>query len=368
MNREIKPLTGLRGVLALWVVSTHWLSADLTGLPGAITGHGYIAVDLFMLLSGFVLALTYEPRMQRDVWRGHGGFVWQRICRLWPLYAVTSLVCLAGDWADGDWPFTPDSGGVVPAVASNLLMLMTHIWEVDALNGPAWSISVEFTLNLAFPLFILLGARLPRRAAILVAIAYGAMMLASSVLHSWLNDGPVGALTTLDSRLMYLRCGPEFGLGVLCWRLWRDGAWNRMLGANATQAALAVALLAMTPFKGSDLLFFALGSLLVIGLATGRGWVAGLLAMRVPHWLGVISFSVYLWHTPVVLMRPLLLRLLPGGGMPAMMAANAINLVLVLALSTLSYHWLEVPARLWLRGLVKPATSGQPPGLRPRPG
>jgi peptidoglycan/LPS O-acetylase OafA/YrhL len=320
MNREIRSLTGLRGIAALWVVACHWSGAELSGIARDIALHGYVAVDLFMVLSGYVLAMTYIPRGT-----GYGAFLWQRFCRLYPLYALATLVCLAEQcWLDR----CPAAGDV----ASNLLMTTTHLWEVDAIDGPSWSISVEFTLNLFFPLFVLTCRRG------WVAIPCFAALIAVSVLNHLWDGGVLGELGTLDTRLMYLRCGPEFALGMLCWRC------RPVFGGTGWLSAIAVAMLAMTPFKAADIPFTALSCLLVIGLASEKSRIAAALGSRVPHWLGTISFSLYLWHAAFLPLRDLWLHWMPAS------AANTLNLALVLGWSTLSYRAFEIPARRWLRG------------------
>jgi peptidoglycan/LPS O-acetylase OafA/YrhL len=360
MAQEIRPLTGLRGVAACWVVACHWAGPELRGIPRAIALHGYVAVDLFMVLSGFVLALTYVPRMQSGLWSGHGRFIWQRFVRLYPLYALTTLVCLAEAAWTGTDLFAPGGGPPLPALASNLLMTTTHLWPVDAIDGPSWSISVEFTLNLAFPLFVLACTRLSWRVGTVVGAFCAATLVMVSVLDQRLNGGAVGALGTLDNRLMYLRCGPEFALGMLCWRVWRDCGWAVRLAHPAWMTAIGLAMLATTPFKALDLPFVALCCLLVVGLTAGGGWIGAALGSPVPHWLGTISFSLYLWHAALLPLRPAWIGVLPIADPDhALMVANTLNLALVLALATLSYHWFEVTVRQWLRPLL--------PALRPHP-
>ena len=327
MNREIRSLTGIRGVAALWVVACHWSGDELSGVAKDIALHGYAAVDLFMILSGFVLAMTYVPRRT-----GYRHFVWQRFCRLYPLYAVTTMVCLAEQWWSGTGLFAPDGGPIVPAVLSNLLMTTTHLWDVDAIDGPSWSISVEFTLNLFFPLFVLLCARLSWRWSVSVASLCGVALVLVSVLNHRLDGGVAGELGTLDTRLMYLRCGPEFALGMLCWRLWRQAPWSSVFGGTAWLGAVIATMLAMTPFKAMDLPFVVGCCLLVIGLASECSWIAIAFGSPVLHWLGTISFSLYLWHAAFIPLRPVLLRALPwtDPGV-ALMVANTINLGIVLA-------------------------------------
>ena len=356
---EIRPLTGIRGVAALWVVSCHWAGPELTGLGRDIALHGYVAVDLFMILSGFVLAMTYAPRMQPQIWSGFGGFVWQRVCRLYPLYALTTLVCLAEDFGRGQGLFAPGSSGALGPLASNLLMTTTTIWDVDAIDGPSWSISVEITLNLFFPLFLLLCLRLSARWAVTMTVLAVVALVATTLLNVGWNDGIPGSLGVLDNRLMYLRCAPEFALGMLCWRWWSSSPWPARFGGTGWMGVCLIAMLLMTPFKSLDLPFVLASCLLVIGLATQRSWLAELFGRGLLHWLGEVSFSLYLWHAAFIPLRDGIAAATGGLGVIASgMLANSVTLALVLVFSGLSYRWFELPARRWLRGVFQSEESG----------
>ena len=96
MRSEIRSLTGLRGLAALWVMTGHYIRdapADLT--VRFVINHMYIAVDLFMVLSGFVLAMSYDadfrvPLNAQRMWR----FVLLRIARIYPVYGLSCIACV----------------------------------------------------------------------------------------------------------------------------------------------------------------------------------------------------------------------------------------------------------------------------------
>ena len=93
---EITPLTGLRGIAACWVMVAHYLGT--TRGPDwlkSFIDHGYIPVDIFLILSGFVLAFTYQAYFRDAVAIGGvARFLAYRLARIYPLYAVTTLICL----------------------------------------------------------------------------------------------------------------------------------------------------------------------------------------------------------------------------------------------------------------------------------
>src|SRR5258707_7540721 len=94
-HREIRSLTGMRGVAALAVVLYHLdLGQDDTGLVQHIIHHGYLAVDLFFVLSGFIMALTYSHVfVERFNINKYWKFLNHRIARIYPLYIFSTLLC-----------------------------------------------------------------------------------------------------------------------------------------------------------------------------------------------------------------------------------------------------------------------------------
>lgn len=351
---EIRPLTGIRGVAALWVVSCHWAGPELTGIGRDIALHGYAAVDLFMILSGFVIGLSHGAHVGPSVWSGYGRFLVRRFIRLYPLYLAATLVCLILVLARGETWVTP---GVV---ASNLLMLDTTLWDVDAIDGPSWAVSVEWTLNLFFPVFCYLCLRLSRRWMLAMAALAAASLVLTSVLEVHWNNGIPGSLGVLDNRLLYLRCAPEFTLGLLIWRWWEEAGRRTRFGASGWVVACLLTMAATLPFKSMDYPFVIAFCLLLPGLAEARSPVARIFAIEPVRWVGTVSYSLYLWHAAFIPLRDFIVSLLPGLGVRlAGMAANSLTLAVVLLVSGLSYRWIERPAQRWLRGAAQSAEPGR---------
>src|SRR5246127_5651007 len=164
---EIKALTGLRIIAAVWVVLFHFQSLLRDAAPGfrdaltPVLNCGAQGVDLFFILSGFVLTWNYLDRMG-GAWstRATLHFLWLRLARVWPVYLVT--LHLAALWAIftlhvGHVP-SPDAGQLT-AISYVRQILLVQLWFVpffdnSSWDGPAWSISAEW---LAYLLFGLLG-------------------------------------------------------------------------------------------------------------------------------------------------------------------------------------------------------------------
>jgi peptidoglycan/LPS O-acetylase OafA/YrhL len=166
-SREIRPLTSLRGVAAFAVVLQHFPATAQTLTPQWIpssASHGYMAVDFFFVLSGFIMSLTYLPGFVARGRSAFPDFMVKRVARIVPmnLFALLALVVagflsrrLTGAnmfFDDARLPFN---------LAANVLMLQ-GLGIGQNLNGPSWSISTEFAAYFLFPVFIFF--RVPVRA------------------------------------------------------------------------------------------------------------------------------------------------------------------------------------------------------------
>lgn len=175
-------LDGLRGVAALLVVGYHLFETYFHGGPDQPINHGYLAVDFFFVLSGFVIGYAYDDRWNRmSTW----GFIKRRLIRLHPMVIFGSFVGAVlfyfGDCSDFPlikdtpwqmvilimlWAFT-----MIPIPAS---MDVRGWGETNPLNGPAWSLQWEYLANL---LYALIFRRLPKIALVVCVIIFAFMPL-----------------------------------------------------------------------------------------------------------------------------------------------------------------------------------------------
>src|ERR1700761_332984 len=229
---EIKALTGLRIVAAVWVVLFHFrpmltdASPDVRDALAPILNCGAQGVDLFFILSGFVLAWNYLDRMGR-AWtlRATVRFLWLRLARVWPVYLVT--LHLAALWVIftlhvGHVP-SPDADQL-SAVSYVRQILLVQLWfqpyfDGTSWDGPAWSISAEWLAYLLFGVLVLVILRMEHatRARGLALLAFAAslppvvLLLTSGQFYtpwSWLPrvvmQFPAGALACAAVRKMQL--------------------------------------------------------------------------------------------------------------------------------------------------------------------
>ncbi len=236
-TRRFETLDGLRGAAATVVLVGH-----LSGPFHPFTTHGYLAVDLFFLMSGFVVAAAYEEKLKSG-W-SVVGFLRTRLMRLWPLYALSFVVGLSCYAVART--LKPSDDFLFPALPLGSIVAMGVLFVPQfarfgggaafPLNPAAWSLSVEIFGNLVYAAV----ARSLSNAVLKVAIAVGAAGIAMIVLRTgWLNVG----VDVDETAYGYIRFAFSFPLGVLFWRLHAAGTLPRLRVPAFLPLVLAVALM-----------------------------------------------------------------------------------------------------------------------------
>lgn len=384
---EIRALTGLRIVAALWVVLFHFrpllwdASPRLRDGLAPLLDAGAQGVDLFFILSGFVLTWNYLDRMGPG-WsaRSTCHFLWLRLSRVWPIYLVT--MHLAAIWII----FTLHVGSVPSPDADKLTaisyvrqLLMVQLWfapffDHTSFDGPAWSISAEWLAYLLFGVLVLVvfriarvsGARTLFALAFLAALPPTLLLLGSGVLYtpwSWLP-----------------RIVAQFIAGALaCAAVRRLSIGDRgRRTAGYLSVFIAVAIVAglyyydANPVSGmvdAGALMGVLFMPLVVALSIGAGTLPAILSTRPLVYGGQISFSLYMIHEPVHTIWNWAVAQY-GIVMPkptAKVVVVALIAAAVLAAMAL-FHFVEEPARRWMRSMVdarEVAGAPAPPAGQP---
>jgi peptidoglycan/LPS O-acetylase OafA/YrhL len=363
-SKEIRSLTGLRGLAALYVIVFHYIGEGLPDTPRVtILQHGYLAVDLFFILSGFVMALNYKA-MFAPGWSvaAHVTFLGRRIARIYPLYVVCTLCALLLMVA-GSSSQMPQCDHLGRALGLNLAMVQA--WGMGGcgtLDGPAWSISTEWAAYLLFPALLvptLLGSRAVAwiTGCLSVAALGWLCLLSPAVRHSPMAFKLLD-FTEFSHGLVLVRCVAEFMLGLLCFRVAgsRVGLAARKSGWLAP--SIAWLLLVLLALRGTDLGIVLLCAALIVCLASegGESNVAGRVLGSAPaELLGVLSYSLYLLHNLFGgLHYRLQVRFSAMGIAHAHVWASVIRAV-VLPVTAYGVHRLiEVPGRQWLRNVFEP--------------
>lgn len=337
---EIRALTGARGIAA-WLVVLYHLRLSIAGLPPGVErvlAKGYLAVDFFFLLSGFVIWLAWHERL-RDPGQ-IPRFLLKRIARVWPLHLLMLAAAASITLALVATGRAPASGFPYAELPFHLLLLQA--WGAVpplAWNDPAWSISAELAAYLLFPLLALAidWRRWPTPWLLLAA----ALPLAAL---AWAMRGNATLGQEL-ARFAVVRCLAEFATGTVVAAL-----WLRWRGASAlTPGLVALAAMVAAAAGAPETLVvpagFAAG---LLALALGNG---ALLGGRALHRLGQVSYATYLSH--YVLWQAFKLALVrDASAVPP--GLILLYLALVLVASLLLYDRFERPAQAWVERLALP--------------
>ncbi len=366
--KEIRALTGIRGLAALIVFLSHvretletrGLDLAVAEIPRRLFLVGGRQVDIFFVLSGFILALTYQNWFDRGLTSdGYFKFLRRRVARIWPLHAfmLTLTVALV---LGAQVAHIKILNGLGRFTFSTLPMdyLLVHAWPFFATgatddltwNPPSWSISIEFLAYLVFPVFLwatVTGRKRHPWLLLLAAVAFG---FACNALVPWDRTSFTGVARGLS----------EFGLGCLTANVYgsRVAEWLRSNAGAATALAVLAVVFAFSPDTWFGIGLVAAPILLAL---SGRNFLSRFFAAPPVYFLGEISYSIYLGH---FLFGSLAYRLVSVSWMKTGPLPTAVGILViiafVLALSTLTYYTVERPGRDLLGGRRKSPPAVQP--------
>ena len=303
-------LDGLRGVAALMVVAFHIFEAHATGHLDQIINHGYLAVDFFFLLSGFVIGYAYDDRWDTMT---IGNFFKRRLIRLQPMVIMGMIIgALLFYFQDsGIWPMIHE----VPVWKMLLVMLIGFTllpippsldirgWaELHPLNGPGWSLFYEYIANILYALFV---RKFSKKALSVLVIIAGCALIHLAVTSP---KGDVIGGWSLDPEQMnigFTRMMYPFFAGLL---LFRMGKLAQFKNAFFWCSLMVIVALAMPRIGGSEklwlngvydslvvILFFPL----IIFLAAS-GEIKSKFSSRICTFFGAISYPIYITHYPII--------------------------------------------------------------------
>ena len=352
---EIRTLTGLRGLAAMMVASYHFIQPGVQAIPGpaAFINHGYLCVDMFFVLSGFVMAYVYGRMFDRNVsWGSYGSFLVRRIARVYPIYLVTTLGFFLLFWFG--LTRRPDAiPDLLTTLALNLAMVQTWV-GFHSFNDPAWSISVEWAAYLLFPALVsvtLFGSR--RLATATGVIAVISLVCLAYLLPTHITGAGNGPLDVYQpAGLVLVRCLAEFSLGLLTYRVSVLPSVRGWAGGRAATAATWLAFVVLMSVPGSDVLIVMTYPVMLLTLVHGRGWVARVFASPVAYTLGILWYSIYLLHWRFVGVPGFLEAKLAAWGGMAPVVGVGVAFAATIGFAALSYRFVEKPSRNLIRGLT----------------
>ncbi|MFY0619879.1 acyltransferase family protein [Shimia sp.] len=328
-------IDGLRAIAVLAVVFYHF------GVPGF--GGGFVGVDIFFVISGFLIGGILWREHQATGRLALGAFYMRRIRRLAPAYFVMAFAVLAvGSLILLPSEFRETGKGVIAATVylSNVLFFRQSGYfdgaAEDKVMLHTWSLSVEEQFYVFLPLLFLLFAR--NRQAILIALAACfALSLLSSVTMTY--RAHTAAFYLFPFRAWELLAG----VGLAIMTIERPELWRKHQAFSWAGLALVLASVVLVQagsgFPGWQVIVPVLGTVLLIANGQDDNWVNRGLSLRVPVLIGWISYSLYLWHWPVFTLTKYLQGQYSGP------AETALWIAISFTLATLSWRFVEQPVR-----------------------
>lgn len=359
---ELAALTSLRGIAAIFVVWHHLMFVVMPDVaaftPSRLFEKSYLWVDLFFILSGFVLAYIYQDTFRNGVTGArYRPFIQARFARIYPLHLFILILFVGFEglqWflsilgATGmenlPAPFTGKQSG--ETLLTNLLLVQTLHWQAYW-NEPAWSISAEWIMYFFFPFLLQPLIRLQKQSFVFVAI----LALIPLIIVEW-HFGDLGL--HYAGWPMLVRCLCEATLGILAFRCYQMGMLSQLASARLLLPVLILNLSILAiPVPG-------------VPSVAGFFWLV-LCASRLPQqnhhllnhpllvYLGKISYSIYLVHW-------LMMDILKDGALfftgtlahqelPLFeqVAVITVMFIMLIGISALTYRFIEAPMRRRLK-------------------
>jgi peptidoglycan/LPS O-acetylase OafA/YrhL len=278
---------------------------------------GFIGVDVFFVISGFLIT----GLLVRE-WNEHGRidlvvFYARRFRRLLPAALLAIVVTVVASWlilSELRFPSVAVDGAAAALYVSNIRFAAESIDYLGAETAPSpllhfWSLAVEEQFYLFWPLIVLLSLRLLATRRLWIVVS-GVAIVSLALALVWTDIAAPWAFFSLPTRAWQLGVGALIAIGVL--RL--PGRTPPLVATSLTWLGLAIigagvlVIATDTPYPGTAALLPVVGTALaIIGTSHTVGLPARLLATRFPRWIGRISYSLYLWHWPILVLVPIAL-------------------------------------------------------------
>ncbi len=311
-----------------------------------------MAVDFFFTLSGFIMAYTYQEDFRTKGLLVYFPFLLKRIARISPLgWTVTVVILVFGAIAgmEGRSDLFINENAMNSGIGLDILVNMLQVqgfFPLFNLNPPSWSISFEFGAYLLFPAFVYL---IFNSRPLLVGVVACGLLALIAIAYQEPRFGLLGRSTGEA----FVRSLIEFALGMAVYRLFRNQAFARFIGTDASTWTLSGLCLALFAVR-VDLLLDLVFPILVLSWARNTGTARRCLSARIPYFLGMISFSIYLVHNMLRAPELALVKHFTDGPLSVSeaLAFVVVGSLTVVPVAALSYYLIERPGRDAVNGLV----------------
>lgn len=365
---QFNSLTSLRGIAAVLVMFHNlalFMFPEIKAiLPSRFFVKSYLWVDMFFLLSGFVLAHVYGSWFSRSVGRDeYWRYMGSRFARIYPLH-ILILVAFLGLFLVGYLSRNPlDEGSAIAwesidekrtlfTFMSNFILLQTLHWN-SYWNEPAWSISAEWLVYMFVPFIVFSIGKMAGKGLISV-ILVGLGALISMELYF----GDLGLFYA--GWPMLVRCTVECSAGVVLYRFYKMGLIGGGLALKALPWIVTLAILSMA-LPGPHVTSVVLFAILILVAACAPQYKEHWLCSKWLVYLGTISYSVYMTHWLVKQIFEEVALLVTGRtlvdqlSIPQQFVCVLVVMLTVLVISHFSYTYWECPVRQYIKRNLKGA-------------
>ena len=363
MKKYIGTLTPLRGLAAIWVVIFHFDEVTkFAGLPNLISrdtsmllGKGYLWVDFFFILSGFVIMHVYGDKFKAPSFETIASFIKARFARLYPLHLLQLFIHLV---------FFGSLLALAPKTASDFAFV--YPWEGFwrhlifgetfgdpsglSWNMPAWSIGAEWwTYLIMIPVFVWLFKKRKLTLTTLAIVGIGLLFL----IPGWHEEGNLN--TTWEFGLF--RCISEFSIGILVYQAFRSEIGRGFFQKDIVGVGFLTMVAVCMHYGVQDIITVGFFAVVILSLAHNKGALQRLAAHRTARFFGDISFSLYmfqaLWLFGYWIGMQYWVSAHPGESPGTLVLLLSLLFMLLCngVSAWLSFRYFEQPARAWIRSI-----------------
>ncbi|MBK5120866.1 acyltransferase [Burkholderia sp. R-69980] len=345
---EIRPLTGLRAVAAIYVFLFHmqirWPFVH-TSFFAKLVGQGAVGMSVFFVLSGFVL--TYQYAGQQVSYRE---YLVNRLARVYPIYALAALLSLP--WIGINFELPRSIGQLMALVVANILVIQAWFPQFFGLwnDSASWSISVEAFCYALLPILLVRMQRATDRQVLMIAFAAYAASVLPGLSYVLFDSAPTVFYSVPIYRL------PEFVIGICTCVVFQRGRFRIPPAGIVALAVIAVAYLGTIDdprpiYVSHNWLIVPAVAASLAALSSGRGALNRIMGSAAVVWLGKISYCIY--SLQVLIIFPLLhhhdkiVEVIPALRDNRILMGGA--LLMLIVASAVAHHAIEEPTRRWIK-------------------
>lgn len=350
-NKFISGLDGLRALAVIMVVGYHLKLPLFKG--------GVLGVTIFFVISGFLITRLLLQELENKNSIDLKSFWIKRIKRIWPaLIFMISVIIIVSAFCNRIL-FTKASHDFISAIFgfNNWYQIFNNISYFDNGGAPSpllhcWSLAIETQFYLIFPFIIILISKIKnnkKERYQLLSLITTVLIVVSSLLMFILFDptgDPSRVYYGLDTRAFSLLIGALLAIFTQC-----DFNFTLKKNINDVMGILSLVIVCVIVtrvagynaflYKGGYLLTSLFTALVILSILRKKSLLSKVLSIPVIDWLGKLSYSIYLWHYPIII--------LISGGKKSSVSTMLIEIVLTLVMAVISYYLVETPIR---RGIL----------------